>query len=404
MGYQFFHIETYGEQPKPVKGSKDHSNSAAQVEGEAARDPIYSEHVDRPLPPLQLESSLMIAEFRAKRARLLAGISETVTQKNGATYERCLRKYAATLYTEIHSHPMTSDEFKAGGDAHMNKVATWSEHVLADFKRRMPKGIGYTAVLHVDEGFVHIHILAMNTNDAKLDANKLHAAKAAAAVYREENTSDAIQSLPMPELVARPKKPKKPRPSKNLVTQKKNDTNHAAAVAEWEATCAEISAGNAVLTSEWEALNRQYLKDARTKRGRPAVKKAYVAALKKLQNDFYEAVGKPCGLLRVGPRLARKSTKEYAADKRQAKRLADEAATLEAQRADQDEEDAGLKGRAGELETAEAALAAREAAHEADVAAKSEAMVKDRTAWETTKAEGQKANDEREKNAGAKRK
>jgi hypothetical protein len=146
--------------------------------------------------------------------------------------------------------------------------------------------------------------------------------KAAAAVHRDENVSDAIQSLPMPELVARPKKPKKARPSKNRVTQKKNDARHAAAVAEWETACAEISAENALLTSEWEAENKQHLKDARTKRGKPAVQKVYVAALKKLQDDYYEAVGKPCGLLRVGPRLARKSTKEYAADKRQAKRMA----------------------------------------------------------------------------------
>lgn len=307
-----------------MKGSKDHFNSAPQVEGEAARDPIYSEHVDRPLPPLQLESSLSIEDFRAKRARLLRGITETVTQRTGATYERGLRKDAATLYTEIHSHPLTSVEFRADRDAHLITIATWSEHVLADFKRRMPKDIDYTAILHVDEGFVHIHILAMNTSDAKLDANKLHAGKVAAAMHRDENVSDAIQSLPMPELVARPKKPKKPRPSKNRTTQKKNDTHDAAAVAEWETTCAEISAGNSFLTSEWEAVNKQHLKDARTKRGKPAVQKVYAAALKQLQDDYYEAVGKACGLLRIGPRLDRKSTREYAADKQQARRVADE--------------------------------------------------------------------------------
>lgn len=397
MAYQFFHIETYSEQATPVKGSKDHFNSAAQVEGEAARDPIYSEHVDRPLPPLQLESSLTIAEFRAKRAGLLADIKETVTQKNGATYERGLRKDAATLYTEIHSHPLTSEEVRADRDAHLNTIATWSEHVLADFKRRMPKDIDYTSVLHLDEGHVHIHILAMNTNDPRLDANKLHAGKVAAAVHRDENASDAIPSLPKPDLAARPKKPKKPRSSKNRVTQKKNDARHAGEVANWAVECAAIEAGNAALIATWETENKLHLKSARQARGRPTVQKVYIAAMRKLQDDYYEAVGKPCGLLRIGPRLARKSTKEYAAEKRQAKRMAEQAAALDDQRQGQAAKDTDLTARAGELEAAEAALADREAVHEADVAAKSEALEQERAAWKTAKAEHQKTHDEREK-------
>lgn len=55
----------------------------------------------------------------------------------------------------------------------------WGVRVLADFEARMPKGIDYTSVLQLDEGHVHIHILAMNTPDPKLDANKLHAGKVA---------------------------------------------------------------------------------------------------------------------------------------------------------------------------------------------------------------------------------
>ncbi|WP_156477455.1 hypothetical protein [Falsihalocynthiibacter arcticus] len=50
--------------------------------------------------------------------------------------------------------------------------------------------------LHLDEGHVHVHILAMNTADRKLDANKLHAGKVAAAVHRDESVSGAIPSLP----------------------------------------------------------------------------------------------------------------------------------------------------------------------------------------------------------------
>jgi hypothetical protein len=397
MAYQFFHIETYSEQPKPVKGSKDHFNSAAQVEGEAARDPLYSEHVVVPLPPTQLAGTLTIADFRAKRAELLANITETVTAKNGTTYTRGLRKDAATLYTEIHSHPLTSEEFMANPDAHAATVRDWGVRVMADFKARMPEGIDYTCVLHLDEGHVHIHILAMNTADPKLDANKLHAGKVAAAVHREENVSDAIESLPKPELAKRPHKPKKSRPSKNRVTQKKNDASHAAAVIAWEAECAEIDAANDKLITAWEAENKLHLTEGRRKRGRPSVQKAYIAAMKKLQDDYYEAVGKPCGLLRIGPRLARKSTTEYAAEKKQAKRLAAEAVRLEEQRQAQAAKEAELAARADELASVGAALAERETTHKTNVEAGNNALEQERASLKQAKFEEEKAHKNMEK-------
>ncbi|WP_376870192.1 Mob protein [Albirhodobacter sp. R86504] len=397
MAYQFFHIETYSEQPQPVKGSKGHFNSAAQVEGEAARDPLYSEHVDSPLPPKQLAGTLTIADFRAKRAQLLANITETVTGKNGTTYTRALRKDAATLYTEIHSHPLTSEEVMADPDAHAHSIVDWGTRVLDDFKARMPKGIDYTSVLHLDEGHVHIHILAMNTADPKLDANKLHAGKVAAAVHRDQNVSDAIESLPKPDLAKRPNKPKKSRPSKNRVTQKKNDASHAAAVIAWETECAEIDAANDKLITAWEAENKRHLNEGRQKRGRPSVQTAYIAAMKKLQDDYYEAVGKPCGLLRVGPRLARKSTKEYAAEKKQAKRLAKEAARLEEQRKTHEAREAELAARADELATVEAKLAERETTHKADVDAAKNSLELERASFQQAKDEVEKAHKNWEK-------
>lgn len=397
MAYQFFHIETYSEQPKPVKGSKDHFNSAAQVEGEAARDPLYSEHVDIPLPPMQLAGTLTIADFRAKRAELLANITETVTSKNGTTYTRGLRKDAATLYTEIHSHPLTSEEFMANPDAHAATVRDWGVRVMADFKARMPEGIDYTCVLHLDEGHVHIHILAMNTADPKLDANKLHAGKVAAAVHREENVSDAIEALPKPELAKRPNKPKKSRPSKNRTTQKKNDASQAVAVTAWEAECAEIDAANDGLITAWEAENKLHLTEGRQKRGRPSVQTAYIAAMKKLQDDYYEAVGKPCGLLRIGPRLARKSTKEYAAEKKQATRLAAEAVRLEEQREAQALKEAELIARADELASVGADLAERETTHKANVEAANNVLEQERASIKVAKVEDEKVHKNREK-------
>jgi len=395
MAYQFMHIETYSEQLKPVKGSKDHFNSAAQVEGEAARDPLYSLHVDSPMPPHHVGGNLTIADFRSKRARLLAGITETVTQKNGTTYTRGLRKDAATLYTEIHSHPLTSEEYMANRALHEPTITKWGQRVLADFKKRMPKGIDYTVVLHLDEGHVHIHILAMNTPDPKLDANKLHAAKAAAAAFRETHESDVIVSLEKPELAKRPRKPKKPRPSKNRVTQKKNDEKHGKALSAWETDCAEVEAENAKLLLEWEEANKEHLKERRRKRGRSSVQKVYGAALIKMQDDYFEAVGKPCGLLRHGPRLARKSTKQHTAEKKQAKRMADDMAQLEAQSAEHAVIDADLIARASELAAAEANIAKREEAHAADVADAAQALEREHAAIRRAKFADRKAREDK---------
>ncbi|RPE72161.1 hypothetical protein EDD53_1306 [Pacificibacter maritimus] len=395
MSYQFFHAETYSEQPKPVKGAPHQFNSAAQVEAEAERDPYYSEHVDMPRPPQQLSGTLTIADFRAKRAKMLAEIRETVTSKTGTTYTRALRKDAATLYTEIHSHPLTSAEYLANMDEHFPTIVNWVRRALADFKARMPEGIDYTSVLHLDEGHVHIHILAMNTPDPKLDANKLHAAKAAAAAFRETHESDVIVSLDKPELAKRPRKPKKPRPSKNRVTQKKHDEKHGKALSAWETDCAEVEAENAKLLLEWEEGNKEHLKEKRRKRGRSTVQKVYGAALIKMQDDYFEAVGKPCGLLRHGPRLARKSTKQHTAEKKQAKRMADDMAQLEAQSAEHAVIDADLVARASELAAAEADIAKREEAHAADVADAAQVLEREHAAIRRAKLADRKAREDK---------
>lgn len=98
----------------------------------------------------------------------------------------------------------------------------------------------------------------MNTPDPKLDANKLHAAKEAAAAFRETHASDVIVSLEKSKLAARPRKPQKPRPSKSRIAQKKNDEKHGKALSAWEANCAEVE--NAKLLREWEEANKEHLK------------------------------------------------------------------------------------------------------------------------------------------------
>lgn len=111
MAYQFIHVETYSESPKKVKGTEDHFNSAAQVLGEAMRRPEYSIHVENPGRVYRLGGTMSVDELRAKRASLMNDLKETVSRKNGTKYRRKLRKDAATLYTEIHSHPLPAADY-----------------------------------------------------------------------------------------------------------------------------------------------------------------------------------------------------------------------------------------------------------------------------------------------------
>lgn len=391
MAYQFFHVETYSEAPKKVRGTTDHFNTAEQVEEEARRTPAYSEHVATPMPVAQVGGTLKIDDFIAQRRKRVAEIREEVTAKNGATYSRSLRKDAATLYTEIHSHPIRSADYLSAPDDHLAEVGRWKQHLLRDFRRRMPPDIQFTAVLHADEAHLHIHILAFNAGDPKLDANKLHAGKRAAAEYRGTNGSDAITSLPKPDLEERPKKPKKPRPSKNRVTQKKNDAQHAEEVAAWEAECAPIDAENARRLEEWEEKNKAHLKAARDARGTNGATNAYSAAMRKVQDDYYDAVGKLCGLLRHGPRQARKSTKQYSAEQKQAKLMAEEMERLERQRQEQAASATALAAREAGVVAAETALAERRAAHEVEVAAGMKALEDQRAALARADDEVQKS-------------
>ena len=89
--------------------------------------------------------------------------------------------------------------------------------------------------------------------------------------------------------------------------------------------------------------------------------------MKAFQDRYYDAVGKYCGLLRVGPHLTRKSTKAYAADKAQAKHIAETLAESErtqeqlvGQRKDLDRQQAELSQIHHEQKIRQESLQARE--------------------------------------------
>lgn len=379
MSYQFVHIECYSAKPRQAMRGSDHFNSAEQVFAEAAREARYSEHVSSPRPAQQFAGTRSVEKLRALWRSLTANTVETVKNPSGRSYQRRLRNDAHTLYTEIHSHPARVEDIWGGKSPELEQeVRAWIDRALSHFKKRMPPGVEYAVALHTDEAHVHFHILAINVGDPKLNANKLHAGKAAAERVREsEEATTPIPGLPRPELEPRPRKPKKLKPSKNRKTQARNEIAYREKIAAWEAECAACEARNDALLADWRERNKAHQQEHRRTRGRTAENKAYSAALRAFQDDYHAQVGAPSGLLRDGPRKARKTTRQHAAEKETAKRLAK---VMQSQKSDHEtnlkfaQQNAAAEASNAETRTSLEAQALDLAAAEANLAAERKAL------------------------------
>ena len=380
MAYQFVHIQTYCPKLMQVSGTKDQFNSTEQVFGEAARDPHYSKHVEGPQRPIAVKNfgAVSVAELRRLHDERRAEIREIVRGSGGKRYQRRLKSDFPTLYTEIHSHPMTAEEYKTASPEAQAQVGAWANTALKDFVSRMPEGVRFAAVVHLDEAHVHFHILAVNMADPKMSANKLHVGKIAAEKWRQENgSSTTLEALPRPKLTTRPNKPRKPKPSKNRATQAKRDAAHAVAVSAWEADCAEVEIANATAVAEWEVENAVHLQAGRkARRAKVEDVDAYQSAMVAFQDRYFEAVGKPCGLLRNGPGMERLSTKQYAARKTRAREMADQAAAQRAVAERNAQEAKRLQDGMERLNADRQALEAAQDAHEKRVVAQEDQLMK----------------------------
>ncbi|OWY11381.1 hypothetical protein B6V74_05105 [Thioclava sp. F42-5] len=322
MSYQFVHIECYSAAPRKVKGAPEQVNTAEQVFGEAMRVPRYSRHVDEPKAPIKLDGTTTLNKLEALWTEKVEAIRETVKSAKGTSYKRRLRRDAATLYSEIHSHPLSVETLTHDGGRHTPEIKTWVKRVLAHFKIRMPQGVEWATVLHLDEAHVHLHILAINVDDPKLDANKLHAGKRAAAEVRAScETPSAICSLPRPIPKPLPPRPRKRALGKRPETIARNKAHNAARLEAWRTDCRAVRAENAKVLASWKEENRAHLKAARKLRGEVPEMVAYRAAMRQFQDDYHRAVGEHCGLLRDGPRKARLTTKQHAARKANAEQM-----------------------------------------------------------------------------------
>jgi hypothetical protein len=220
--------------------------TASQIIDELCRAGHAGNHVvpGRPGPEFIARTVQSFADLRAAH-KAAASIKErfnyTCKTKGMQKRRRKLRADAASLYASVYSLPVRSSEALADPDL-KSQCDRILRAALHHEERRIVAQGGQVAcgVVHWDEEFVHIHIMAIDPARGRVD--HLHPGRAALASFGRNTGNE----------------------------------------------------------EEWD---RQATNTARNR--------AYCDAMRRWQDDLYEAVSKPAGLLRYGPRRARLSRAEY---------------------------------------------------------------------------------------------
>lgn len=109
-GPQFFHLQSYSRKPNKA------GQSIAQVPGEAARLPEFSQHVPEP-KPCRVIFGLSPAEVQTRHDEMVAAGRCEVTLKDGTTAIRGIRKDRHTLMTAVASYPYLTTQINADPEA-----------------------------------------------------------------------------------------------------------------------------------------------------------------------------------------------------------------------------------------------------------------------------------------------
>jgi hypothetical protein len=201
-GYQFGRLEVFSVKGAPgakgnVPGKRKNGArawTAVEVLDEAERTKFASLHVisDRPKPqiiPGESKDFASLREAHAKASELRQVF--TYTKKDGTKQKRNrkLRADAATLYSSVYSLPVLSAD--ALEDVQLREECETLLKKALEFERRRIAERGGSVelgVIHWDEEFVHIHILALDRQRGRVDY--LHPGRAAKAEFHDANRGE----------------------------------------------------------------------------------------------------------------------------------------------------------------------------------------------------------------------
>jgi hypothetical protein len=214
---------------------------------EAAREPEFSIHVERPMPP-KIIYGYTPKQLREKHDEIVAAGYVEATLKDGTVARRGIRKDRHTLLTAVASYPLLTAQVADDAVARED-YERWVELNVQWLKDTFGDQL-VSVIEHMDEEHPHIHAFILPLGDASCSARHLNPA--------------------------------------------------------WQ------------VKEEAEALARESGKPAKE-----AVKlgnRAYRARGRELQDQYFEEVGLPAGLTRVGPKRERLSREQWKQRKEQARR------------------------------------------------------------------------------------
>lgn len=209
-GYQFAHMEVYSAKGRTAAGPEDQHGkkkngqrawTAQEIIDELERLEHASRHViaDRPAPEIFPGAVDNFSDLR-KAQIAAASVKEKFpyTGKDGtrSMRQRKLRADAASIYASVVSLPVRTEEALQDDDLKSRSVELLNESIDHE-RRRLEKAGGryMMGVVHWDEEYLHVHIIALEPELGRVD--HLHPGRAAKKRVFEESQG---QNLPKKEV------------------------------------------------------------------------------------------------------------------------------------------------------------------------------------------------------------
>lgn len=300
MGFQFAHIATFSR-----KGNGS-SRSVVDICAEAARLPGHHPHVDCPLPPVLLAGNFGPQDVPAEIERRIAEAKRAA--KGRSKVDRLIiRQDTHVLEAQVFSHPAYTRKAPLGHEGEdrpclddpetRRSYLKWRDltvnFALADAKRR---GLEVLSIVeHVDEEHPHIHVLAVPLN-ANLNAKSSHPGHAAASRRQQmaaERNLDRLAPADLPASI-----------EPDVVEKSKRGKRRGADIGRNQVPMAKANRTTSEMT---KAKIIKALGD-----------RAYKAAMRGWQNDYYSQVALLAGLTRIGPGRRRLTRVEWRQSQQQA--------------------------------------------------------------------------------------
>jgi hypothetical protein len=166
-GPQFFHLQSYSRKANNI------GQSVEQILGEAARKPMFSDHVKGAKPYNQVYG-ISPDQVRAKHDEMVAACYVEATLADGRVARRGIRKDRHTLLTAVASYPLLTTQV-VKGSPDREDYERWIDLNVKWLKEMFSDQL-VSVIEHVDEEYAHIHAYILPLGAPSCSARHLNPA------------------------------------------------------------------------------------------------------------------------------------------------------------------------------------------------------------------------------------